>query len=156
MSRSKALSERIRELYIHGDWIANTNYTETLDKLNWEQASYRFGHLNTIVSLTYHINYYLAGIYHALVSGKLEISDKYSFDCKHIASEADWKLLVSELTSNAERLSDLIEAMEERQLEEPFADGKYGSIQRNIDGAIEHGYYHLGQMRLIIKLLPVT
>jgi len=43
--------------------------------------------------------------------------------------------------------------MTEDKLESPFADGKYGTYQRNIDVMIEHTYYHLGQVILIKKLL---
>jgi hypothetical protein len=32
------------------------------------------------------------------------------------------------------------------KLDEVFVDEKYGTYQRNIDGMIEHAYYHLGRL----------
>jgi len=43
--------------------------------------------------------------------------------------------------------------MSDQKLEEIFVDKKYGSYRRNIEGMIEHGYYHLGQISLLVKLL---
>ena len=43
--------------------------------------------------------------------------------------------------------------MSNEKFNEPFVDEKYGLYLRNIDGMIEHSYYHLGQISLINKLL---
>ena len=77
-------------MFLNGRWIANTNYTEQLLSVNWQQATHKVDNLNTIAALTYHINYYLVGILDAFETGKSEIRDKYSFDLPPIQSEADW------------------------------------------------------------------
>ncbi|HBC04915.1 MAG TPA: DUF1572 domain-containing protein, partial [Aequorivita sp.] len=41
---------------------------------------------------------------------------------------------------------------DDEKLNEIFADEKYGTYQRNIEGMIEHCYYHLGQISLLKKL----
>ena len=46
-----------------------------------------------------------------------------------------------------------IEEMTEDALDDIFVDEKYGSYARNIEGVIEHSYYHLGQISLIKKIL---
>ena len=43
--------------------------------------------------------------------------------------------------------------MTEEKLEEIFVDEKYGTYKRNIEGMIEHCYYHLGQISLINKMI---
>jgi hypothetical protein len=43
--------------------------------------------------------------------------------------------------------------MQDEKLKDVFVEEKYGTYQRNIDGMIEHSYYHLGQIVLIKKLL---
>ncbi|MGJ8593340.1 MAG: hypothetical protein ACSHXF_12375 [Aquaticitalea sp.] len=45
--------------------------------------------------------------------------------------------------------------MPDSQLNAVFVDAKYGTYLRNIDGMIEHSYYHLGQIVLIKKLLQL-
>jgi uncharacterized damage-inducible protein DinB len=153
MNRSEEISKRLREVFLNGLWIANTNYKEQLLKLDWEQAVTKFENLNSIAALTYHINYYLSGILNVFKGGNLEIHDKYSFDLPSIASEKDWELLRESLFENAALFARYVENMSDEKLDEIFVAEKYGSYVRNIEGVIEHSYYHLGQVSLIVKLL---
>ena len=89
----------------------------------------------------------------AFEHGKLEISDKYSFDIPPIRSKADWNALVDRFLKNAATFADNIAQFEENLFDQPFIDKKYGSYLRNIEGVIEHSYYHLGQISLIKKLI---
>ncbi|MEM8891667.1 MAG: DUF1572 domain-containing protein, partial [Bacteroidota bacterium] len=41
----------------------------------------------------------------------------------------------------------------EEKYKEGFVDEKYGTYRRNIDGMIEHCYYHLGQISIIRKMI---
>ncbi|MEZ4691244.1 MAG: hypothetical protein R3A12_14220 [Ignavibacteria bacterium] len=104
MTRNTMLSGRIREVLIDGKWIADTNFKEQLLNVNWEQAIQKVDNLNTIAMLTFHVNYYMAGILNVLIGGELEISDKYSFDLPEIKSEKDWDNLVNEFISNQKSL----------------------------------------------------
>ncbi|HRO45029.1 DinB family protein, partial [Agriterribacter sp.] len=153
MTRNIFIANRLREVLINGHWIANTNYKEQLLSITWEQAIQKIGTLNTIAALTFHINYYLAGLLHVFNGGKLEISDQYSFDLPPIQSEREWKSLVADFLSNAEKFAAQVEQMADSRLDEPFADEKYGNYLRNIEGVIEHSYYHLGQISLIRKVI---
>lgn len=153
MNRSKDISKRLREVFLDGLWIANTNYKDQLLKLNREQAVMKLENLNSVAALTYHINYYLSGILNVFKGGQLEIHDKYSFDLPPLAAEKDWTRLRENLFENAELISKYVEQMNNEQLDEVFVHEKYGSYSRNIEGIIEHSYYHLGQISLIIKLL---
>ena len=116
-----------------------------------EISSAKIGNLNTIAILTFHINYYLEGLIEAFATGSLEIRDKYSFDLPEITSEEDWQNLVNSLLSNATQFIKLVEAIPNEKLLSPFIEPKYGTYLRNIEGVIEHSYYHLGQISLIKK-----
>jgi hypothetical protein len=153
MTRNLILANRLREVFLNGHWIANTNYKEQLACIGWEQAIYKIGTLNTIAALTFHVNYYLTGLLQAFENGKLEISDKYSFDLTPIASAADWNLLVTAFLNNAANFSDAIEKMDDSLFDQPFIDEKYGTYLRNVEGVIEHSYYHLGQIVWIKKMI---
>lgn len=156
MERSTYLADRLAEVLLNGHWIANTNYKSQIESLNWKQATQKIGTLNTIASLTFHINYYLAGLNSVLEGGGLEIRDKYSFDLPPIDSESDWKKLVRKFFGNAERFVEEVKNLPDRKLDEPFVDEKYGTYLRNIEGVIEHSYYHLGQIALIKKMIIET
>lgn len=153
MKKSDFIANRLREIFFNGYWIANTNYRDQLEKITWQQAIHQVENLNTIAAITYHINYYLAGILTVFNGGLLEIKDQYSFDLPPIHSEADWNKLASELFDNASVFAIAVEKMPDKKLNEIFVNEKYGTYLRNIEAVIEHSYYHLGQIVLIKKLI---
>lgn len=153
MARNILLSKRIREVLSNGKWIANTNFKDQILSLSWKQAIQKVDDLNSIAMLTFHVNYYMAGILNVLNGGELEIKDKYSFELPEIKSEKDWEIMVSEFMKNAEEFADKIEQLDESILDKPFDEEKYGSYLRNIEGFIEHCYYHLGQISLLKKMV---
>jgi len=153
MTRSFSLASRLREVLLNGRWIANTNYKAQLLSRTWQQSIQKVEQLNTIAALTFHINYYLAGLLRAFENGRLDISDKYSFDLPPIQTETDWNKLVSAFLSNSEKFADAVQQLDDRILDQPFIDEKYGTFLRNIEAVIEHSYYHLGQIPLIKKMI---
>jgi len=153
MTTASKLAERFREVYLSGTWVTGTNYKAQLSELNWEQATRKVANLNTIAQLTFHIHYYIAGVLQVFRGGPLEIRDKYSFDMPPVESEQDWNDLRDRLLSDAEEFALAIEQMSETKLAEGFVKPEYGDFQRNIDVMIEHGYYHLGQVVLIRKMM---
>ena len=153
MERTKALSNRAREVLLDGRWVANTNCKAQLENLNWEQATQKVGNLNTIAALTFHINYYLAGLIVVFQGGTLEIRDKYSFDLPTITSQADWEKLVKEFLENSETFVQEVAKLSDTILDKPFVQEKYGTYLRNIEGIIEHSYYHLGQISMLKKMI---
>lgn len=153
MTRNKELANRLNEVLLNGRWIANTNYQSQLESVTWKQATQKIGSLNTIASLTFHVNYYLAGLLNVFKGGGLEIRDKYSFDMPPIESETDWEKLKNEFLTNAEMFVIAVAKLTDYQLDQPFVDEKYGTYLRNIEGIIEHSYYHLGQISLMKKMI---
>ena len=153
MENSKQLAQRFKDVIIDGKWIANTNYKDQISGIDWEQATQKIGSLNSIALLTFHINYYIKGVLNVFEGGALEIRDKYSFDLPPITSEESWNNLRDDLFNNTETFFIHLKAMPEKKLEAPFVEEKYGSYRRNIEGMIEHSYYHLGQIVLIKKIL---
>jgi hypothetical protein len=153
MKSNYELAKRFREVILDGIWVANTNYKDQLTGTGWEMATTSFNSLNTIAILAQHIHYYINGIKNVFEGGNLEIKDKYSFDFTPIQSKAGWEDFLSRFWKDAEAFASLIEQMPEEKLSEVFVDEKYGTVQRNIDGMIEHSYYHLGQIVLLKKIL---
>lgn len=152
MSTQKQLANRLRELFLNGTWISGTNYKLLLSSVDFKQANTQVESLNTIAKLTFHINYYLEGVLQVFDGGPLSIKDQYSFDAPQIESENEWKQMCQNLFDNAELFADHVEKMTEQQLNSTFVDEKYGTYSRNIEGLIEHSYYHFGQIALIKKL----
>lgn len=153
MNSQIQLANRFREVILNGTWIANTNFKNEPEHLDWKTATARFQNLNTISVLAQHIHYYIHGIKQFFLSGKLEIRDRYSFDFPEITSQKEWDNFLTEFWKDSTEFASLIEQMPEEKLNEDFVDKKYGTYLRNIDGMIEHSYYHLGQIVWIKKVI---
>jgi len=152
MTLSTQIAKQFREVYLNGQWVS-TNFKAQLSDVTWEQATTKVGSLNTIAALAFHVNYYVAGVLQVLEGGSLDIRDKYSFDLPPITSQEDWEKLLAKMWNDAERFAELVEQMPEEKLMEGFVDEKYGNYFRNLQGMVEHSYYHLGQIVLIKKML---
>ncbi len=151
MNNSQQIASRFREVILNGTWIANTNYKDQLDNLDWKLATQKFHSFNTIAILSQHIHYYIAGILNVLNGGTLDIKDKFSFDFPEMKSEQDWQNFLTKFWQDSEEFAQLVAQLPDEKLQDVFADEKYGTYQRNIDAMIEHAYYHLGQIVLIKK-----
>ena len=102
MSDAQILASRFREPLLNGKWIANTNLKEQLDEVDVQLATKRPNSLNSIASLTFHLDYYIAGVLQVFNGGTLDIRDKYSFDMPAIVSEQDWIDLQNKLWFDSE------------------------------------------------------
>ncbi|MEM1322338.1 MAG: DinB family protein [Bacteroidota bacterium] len=147
------IANQFREVQLNGTFIARTNLKDQIGDLSWQQATTKVGSLNTIAALTFHINYYIAGLIHLFEGGELEIRDKFSFDAPPIQSQEDWEQLRDRTWREAERFAELVEQMSEEQLNSIFVKEQYGNYRRNIEAMIEHSYYHLGQIVLLKKIV---
>lgn len=150
---STQLANRLGEVILNGRWIANTNIKDQIENLDYTIANKQVQSLNTIAILAQHIHYYVSGIKNVFVNGNLEIRDKFSFDFPPITSQKQWKSFQNLFWKDTEELIEHISHLSESELQNPFVDEKYGNYQRNIDGLIEHAYYHLGQIVLIKKMI---
>lgn len=155
MTTSEQLANRLREVVLNGTWIANTNFKDQCEHLDWEIATKKIEPLNTISVLAQHVHYYIKGIKIVFTYGNLEIKDHYSFDFPSIESQTEWETFLNKFWNDTEKLAVFIEKLSEEQLNENFVDEKYGSYLRNLEGIIEHSYYHLGQIVLIKKICNV-
>jgi hypothetical protein len=155
VNKTKQIADRFREVLLNGTWVANTNFKDQLADVSFQEATTVVESLNTIALLSFHINYYIAGIQNVFDGGTLDIRDKYSFDLPVLQSEQDWINLKIKLFNDAEIFANSIEKLSDDKLPLDFVDAKYGTYQRNLDGMIEHCYYHLGQVVLLKKILKL-
>jgi hypothetical protein len=153
MQLNQYLANRTEEVLLNGKWIANTNFKEQIESVSWREATTKIDELNTIALLTFHVDYYLGGLNQVFDGGTLDIKDKFSFDMPAITSDEDWQELKKQFIINAEKFVNHINNMTEEKINSDFIDSRYGTYLRNIDGMLEHAYYHLGQISLIKKMI---
>ncbi len=147
------IANRFREIILNGTWVANTNYKDQLENLDWKIAVAPLQNVNSIALLAQHIHYYIDGMNSVFKGGTLDIKDKFSFDFPPISSQEDWEKFLNRFWNDTEKFASFAEQMSDEKLDQFFADEKYGTYRRNIDAMIEHSYYHLGQIVLIKKLV---
>ncbi|MBK7763778.1 MAG: DUF1572 domain-containing protein [Bacteroidetes bacterium] len=152
MSFNKQIAKHFREIHFGGNWTCS-NMKDQLSDITWQQAVQQVYNLNSIAILVFHCNYYVSAVLKVLQGEALIASDKESFACPPIQSEANWQNLINKTLSEAEAFANLLEEVPEHKLLEIFVDEKYGIYYRNLHGIIEHTHYHLGQIAVIKKLL---
>jgi uncharacterized damage-inducible protein DinB len=152
-SLSQQTAARFREVILNGTWIANTNFKAQLDGLEYQIATTQIGSFNTIAVLAQHIYYYINGISNVFKGGNLDIRDQFSFDFAPITSQNQWEAFLAKFWNDAEDFASFVEKISDEQLNQAFVDEKYGTYLRNIDGMIEHSYYHLGQIVWLKKMI---
>lgn len=151
MNPSITLAQRLDEVLLSGKWIAHTNVHEQLMQTDFSEAMQRCGGSNTIAQLAFHLLYYVEGLQRVIDGGPLDIKDRESFNMPALASSSDWDALRKRYLKAASQFVQSVKNMNEKRLHSDFVDAQYGTWQRNLEGVIEHSYYHLGQMVLIRK-----
>lgn len=152
MNTPAQIAKHFREVHFGGNWTW-VNLKDTLSDITWSEAITKLHDLNTIVALTYHINYYVGVVSKVMKGEPLEGHDKFSFDHPPINNQQDWEALLSKVWTEAESFAALVEQLPEERLWQNIADEKYGIYYRNLHGIIEHTHYHLGQISLIKKMI---
>lgn len=152
MQLNDQIALHLRHFYFGGNWT-DVNLKDTVADLNWEQATTPLPDLHTIAELVYHINYYVHAVLQVLEGKPLTASDKFSFQAPAIASENNWQQLLEQCWKDAEAFASCIEKLPVEQLGANFQGEAYGNYYRNLQGIIEHGHYHLGQIVLIKKMM---
>ena len=152
MNISKNISLQFKQLFFGGNWTS-VDFAMTLSNVDWTKAITKTKDFNTIAKLVFHVDYYIDVTLKVLQGFPLDAHDKFSFDCPEIKSEEDWLKLKKKLFSDAEAYALTIEQLPESKFTEVFCMEKYGNYFRNINGLIEHSYYHLGQIVIIKKII---
>ncbi len=153
MKIAKTLADSLSEVLLDGKWVTGTNIKDEIKDLDWKTATTSINSLNSIADLTFHMDYYLAGVLQVFEGGELEIRDKFSFDYQPIESQKEWEQLIDKFCSDAEKFVKAVANMSNEDLNQDFVKKEYRNYFRNIMLMSEHCYYHLGQIMLIKKML---
>jgi hypothetical protein len=155
MNLTKQIAKHLRDVYFGGNWTS-VSLQQTLADVNWQEATTQVQQFNTIAVLLYHVSYYIRVVLPVLQGGALVATDRESFACPPITSEADWQALQERAWTEARSFAAAVEQLPDTQLEEIFIDEKYGTWYRNLAGITEHLHYHLGQIIFIKKMIKAA
>jgi uncharacterized damage-inducible protein DinB len=152
MNLAFQIAQHFRHVFFGGNWTS-VNLKEALTGVDWQLANKKIDSTNSILALTYHIQYYVHVVLKVLKGGPLDASDKFSWQHPEINSQEEWDKLVSTIWGEAEEFAALVDKIPDSTLEKDMADPKYDTWYRNLQGIIEHTHYHLGQIVILKKLM---
>lgn len=152
-SFSQLIAKQFHSIFFGGNWTV-TNIKEVLSDITVDEATKKIESFNSILALTYHINYFINDALIPVLEGKpLDAHDKFSFNHPEIKTEKEWQDFLKIVFLNAEKATRLISELSDEKLKDNFIDEKYGNHFRNIHGIIEHTHYHLGQIVILKKMI---
>jgi uncharacterized damage-inducible protein DinB len=106
---------------------------------------------NSPALLLFHIAYYQSAQLGVLKGMPLTAKDSESFSAPKWESETHWENWVNERLSEAREMHQILKGLDQQQYMSVFVDPKYGTVWQNLLGLIEHSYYHMGQIRLLLS-----
>ena len=152
MSVSKQLAKHLRDVHFGGNW-STVDLKTVLSDVTLEQAKMQVHSLNSIFSITFHMDYYLDVLIRVLEEHVLDGKDELSWISEAPETQEEWEGFQKKTWEKVEKVALLIDQLPDEKLTEDFIDPKYGTNYRNIAGIAEHTHYHLGQIVIIKKLL---
>jgi hypothetical protein len=152
MNINAQIARQLQDVYFGGNWT-DVNLKDSLEGIDWEEATTKVQDFNTIAALVYHMNFYVRVAIQVLHGEVPDSRDTDSFAHPPIASHANWQEFLDRTWSEVNKLAGLVEQMPEQKLWETFMREKYGNYYRNLTGIVEHVHYHLGQVVLIKKII---
>ena len=107
---------------------------------------------NTIASFLQHITYWNRVMVQRIAGNEVAVDEHNGFDLPHLQTEDNWLQLQVDNNLSSHELAVAIVHFDDAKLEEPLVNGG-SSAYKNMQGAVEHVHYHLGQMMVLKKLV---
>ena len=143
----KAIAQHFYEVNYGNNWT-DANVKDSLQGINFQQATKQVGNANTIALLLYHMDFYNMVVYDRLVDIKRHFEHEESLQSE-IKNEAEWQQLQQTYFENVDKIHAAILNFDEARL---FELTTKNTPYKNVHGLVEHIHYHLGQINLLKKL----
>ncbi|UAY56162.1 DinB family protein [Arachidicoccus terrestris] len=146
------LGQFMMNAYFGKNWT-EVDFKHVLSDVTLEEANTKIDPLNTIAGIIYHLDYYVSIVLKRLQGEMLPSNAKNGFDIETLPSVDSWQQLLESFYNHAEKFAATIRLMNDDQLLNDFQDRQYGNNIYNIQGIVEHAYYHMGQIVLLKKMI---
>lgn len=153
MHLTHAIAQHVLDVHAGNNWT-EVDLAHTLADVEWREAETRtLASPNTIASLVRHLIFWNGVMARRAQGQPSEIGPANGFDAgPPLRTEADWHALLAELQRSGQALAAAIRAVPDEQLPAAILPG-YASGYKNLQGAVEHLHYHLGQLTLLKQLV---
>ena len=152
MNIPEAIAQHVLEVHEGNNWT-EVDVVHTLQDVTLAEAVTRtLASPNTIASLVCHLTFWNRVMARRAQGLPTEIGPDNGFAGPELRTEADWAALRADNLRSAHELARAIRGVDASQLEAPILP-EYGSVYKNLQGAVEHIHYHLGQLVVLKNLV---
>ena len=152
MDVSAAIAQHVLAVHEGNNWTEVSLAAILADVTLAEATTRTPGSPNTIASLVRHLAFWNRVMARRAQGLPTEIGPANGFDAGPLlAAEADWQALRADLGSSGYELAAAIRAVPADLLEAAILPG-YSTVYKNLQGAVEHLHYHLGQVVILKNL----
>lgn len=151
----KSYIHKLEQLYSGGNWVGES-FAGKLDSLTDEDVFLQpVPGVHSVAELVWHCLYWRRVTLTRLQGGKNryrdETAEKLNFLPLEDLKTKGWIAVYEELKETQRALIDLLEKEKDDFLDNEYEPGY--SYDFLIEGTIQHDYYHLGQIGLVVKIL---
>ena len=152
MQLTEVLAQHVLAVHLGGNWtevdVAHTLADVTLAEATTQTAASP----NTIAGLLHHLTFWNRVVAGRARGQATEVGPTNGFDGPALRTEADWAALRADNIASAHELAAAIRGFATAKLPDPILPN-YSSAYKNLQGAVEHLHYHLGQLVLLKNLV---
>lgn len=152
MGITEAIAQHVLDVHQGNNWtevdLAHTLHDVTLA----EATTCTPASPNTIAALLHHLTFWNRVMARRAQGQSTEVGPANGFDAPVLRTEQDWADLRADNLRSAQELAAAIRAFDEANLEAAILPN-YASAYKNLQGAVEHLHYHLGQLVILKNLV---
>lgn len=152
MNLSATIGQHVLDVHQGNNWtevdLAHTLHDVTLA----EATTLTPASPNTIAALVRHLTFWNRVMARRAQGVFTQVPDDNGFAGSVLQSEAEWLALQAALWQSAQELAAAISCVPAEQLAKPILPA-YSSTYKNLQGAVEHLHYHLGQLVILKNLV---
>lgn len=152
MRVTEAIAQHLLDAQEGNNWT-EVDLAHTLRDVTLAEATTRTpASPNTIAALVHHLAFWHRVMVRRTQGLPTTIGPANGFDGPTPRTEAEWAALRADVTQAGRELAAAIRSFPEDRLTDPILP-KYSSAYKNLQGAVEHLHYHLGQLVLLKNLV---
>jgi uncharacterized damage-inducible protein DinB len=152
MTEQEQLSKLFSDLFDGSPWI-DVNIIGTLDDITAKEAATKvFPNFNSIWEIVNHIIRWRETVLKRLSGEEVESPEGNYFSYIRDRSDHAWQETRDSFRKSQDQWMKALKKMKKKDLQMQYASGPLSNYDL-VNGILQHDAYHLGQIRLLLKLI---
>jgi uncharacterized damage-inducible protein DinB len=152
MTDQQQLSKLYSDLFDGSPWI-DVNIVSSLEDVSAKEAATKvFPNFNSIWEIVNHMASWRETVLKRMQGEEVETPEDNYFSYIRDRTEPSWTASKDRLRKTQEDWNALIKKLKKKDLQEVYATSAFTKYEL-VTGILQHDAYHLGQIRLLLKLI---